>query len=299
MYKLSKFRSKKDRKDLLRLYENEPSSFFRLTSREFKNLKGKITDFCELYLKNSGLDGYVVGLSGGLDSSVVIKLLSDAVLPKNVHGVLLPSEGSKERDIEDALALAERLGIETYMPPNCKERIEEVAHEVEEMGIEDGVEERQKIKRGNIIARTRMIILRDIAKAKGCLVAGTTNASERFTGYVTVAGDGKGGADIEVVYDLFKSTVRNIAPSLDIPEEIVEKRPSADLWKGQTDKKELGLSWGKIDKILVGKRLGIVDSQIAEVVGIQKSEVRKIKRRVEGTVFKREEAPYPEFTPER
>lgn len=294
MYKLSKLRSKKDREDLLRLYENEPSSFFRLTPREFKNLKGKIADFSKLYLKDSGLDGYVVGLSGGLDSSVVAKLLCDAVSPENVYGVLLPSNATEEEDVKDALGLAERLGIETWMPSDCVERMENVVDEIEDMTVD---KEEEKLRRGNILARTRMIILRDVAKAKNCLVAGTTNASERFTGYVTVGGDGRGGVDIEVIYDVFKTTIKNIAPSPDIPKKIVEKKPSANLWKEQADEKELGLPWEKIDKILVGKELGIVDSQIAEVAEVQKSEVSRIKQKVEETAFKREKVPYPELTP--
>lgn len=295
MYKLSKLRKKKTREEILKMYRENPSSFFRLNQKEIKEVKGSISDFCKGYLEKSGLDGYVVGLSGGLDSSVVASLLTKSVSRERVTGVVLPSGATPGEDVEDAQELADRLGIKTHIPENCRDKMENLCNELEEMGIKDANPGRQKVKRGNIICRARMIVLRDVAKAGNSLVAGTTNASERLTGYFTLGGDGDGGVDIEVIYGLFKSTVMNLAPDLNISEKIVNKKPSARLWRGQTDEGELGVPWRKIDLILLGYELKATDLMISDVADVEIEKVEKIKRRIDETRFKRQPVPYPDL----
>lgn len=295
MYRLSELRSKKDREEILELYKEDTSNFFRLSPEESNKVKGDLKEFCRDYLKKSGLEGYVIGLSGGLDSSITVKILSEAVPPEKICGVIIPSKITDKKDIEDAIKLSNNLGIQIHRVD--EEKVEKIIKDLQEVGESVQNIQKKRIKKGNILARVRMITLRDVAKAKDSLVTGTTNLSEKLLGYTTIAGDGKGGVDIEVLYQLLKTTVKNFSYHLGISENIIEKDPAADLWEGQTDEKELGISWKKIDKILLGRELDADPSLISEVAGVDLDEVERINRRVENKKFKQKTAPYPRLKP--
>ncbi|MDY6776576.1 MAG: NAD(+) synthase [Candidatus Nanohaloarchaea archaeon] len=277
-------------------YREDPEQLLRIGEDEAERIVDMITGFYRSHLESSGLDGYAVGLSGGVDSSTTAHLLADAVGPENVVGVIMPADHTSREDIDDAKEVAENLDVDTNDYGQFQHRIDGVVDALEELGefIEDG--KRQKVKRGNILARARMTVLRDTAKARNYLVAGTTNASEKMLGYMTLAADGKGGVDNEALYELFKTTERDLARHLEVPDRIVEKTPSADLWKGQEDREELGFEYRVLDQVLAGFELGMEDSGIADAVGVEEEEVSDIRERVERYRYKREPAPYPSFS---
>ena len=282
-----------NRKKILREYREKPSEVLETDDEENRRLRKKIENFYRNFLESSGMDGYVVGISGGVDSAVVAKLLVESVGAEKIHGMILPAEHTSERDIEDGMELAERLGISTNDPAEFRNRIEGIVDSLEELG--EMSESKQRLKRGNILSRCRMIVIRDVAKARNSLVAGTTNASEKLLGYTTLAGDGKGGVDCEGIYELFKTSVYSLGEMLELPESILEKEPSGDLWKGQKDSEELGHGYEFLDRVLAGYCIGLKPEKIAEIIETDTGEVRKIIRKVRNSCHKHLPVASPSF----
>jgi len=187
---------------------------------------------------SSGLSGYVVGLSGGIDSAVVAFLAAKAVGADNLMGLLMPFRTSSDASVKDALNIAEKLGIE-YKKIDISPMIDAYFPK-----IEGGI----KIRAGNKMARERMSILFDLAHQMNRLVLGTGNRTEICLGYTTLFGDS--ACSVNPLGELYKTEVRAIAKFLGIPGSIIEKPPSADLWEGQTDEDEIGLKYEVIDKLL-------------------------------------------------
>ncbi len=198
-----------------------------------------LCDFLSSETGNAGYNGVVVGLSGGIDSSTAAFLAVEALGPENVIGVLMPYRTSRPESREDALILAAALGIRHI--------------EVEITPMVDPYlslhPEMDKIRRGNVMARERMIVLYDQSCAHDCLVMGTGNKTEYLLGYTTLWGDMACG--INPIGDLYKTQVRSLARHLGVPRAIIEKPPSADLWTGQTDEGELGFTYEEIDGLLL------------------------------------------------
>ncbi len=182
----------------------------------------------------------VVGLSGGIDSAVVAALCAKALGPKNVLALIMPER--KDKHFRDAVAIAKQLGIE-YKVIN----IAPIAREFDKACRPKG-----KKARANIRPRIRMALLYYYSNLLGRRVAGTGNKSEISIGYFTKWGDG--GADFFPIAHIYKTRLPKLARELGIPEHIIKKKPSAGLWRGQTDEGELGLSYGVIDAALRGKR---------------------------------------------
>ncbi|MCJ7429501.1 MAG: NAD(+) synthase [Candidatus Nanohaloarchaeota archaeon QJJ-5] len=277
------------------LYDEEPLSLARFSQEQREHIIEQAQTFLSTQCHRAEMDGYVIGISGGIDSATTLALAVEAVGSENVVGVSLPASHSDEQDVRDARQLCEELGVQ-WQNATADHPFEHVIDKLEQMGkpLED--EEMQRIKRGNIISRCRMIILRDIAKANNALVAGTTNASERLLGYMTLAGDGRGGIDSEVLDPFLKTTVYQMAEDLSIPLSIREKEPTADLWADQTDAKELGADYGTIDTILIGQELGFDSETITEKTGYSHETVKAVFDQREATAFKRE--PVPVFRPD-
>lgn len=190
----------------------------------------------------SGAKGFVVGMSGGIDSSVVAALCKKT--ESNTLGIFMPCGFTPEDAFEDAKEVANKFNIEFLFRSLDKSYREMILSlgVLEENPDEDGMHV------ANIKPRLRMITLYYFANKNNFLVAGTGNKTEEVLGYFTKYGDG--GVDILPIGDFLKTEVKELARFLDIPERIITKPPTAGLWEGQTDEKEIGMSYENIDKIL-------------------------------------------------
>jgi len=199
----------------------------------------KIISGIKNYFKSAGKRKAVLGLSGGIDSALVASLASEALGRKNVAALILPLLGtSSTKNTKDAEKLAQKLGIKSIkVPINIyKKTFFHVPWK------------QSRIAGANTNARLRAVLLYNYANSNECLVVGTGNKTEILLGYFTKFGDG--AADLFPIGDLWKREVRGLAKYRVIPEEFLGKKPSADLWKGQTDEGELGLSYEEMDSIL-------------------------------------------------
>ena len=200
-----------------------------------------ITGFIGSQMEQTGFRRLVVGLSGGVDSATTAFLAVRAAGADNVLAVRMPYRTSSPGSEADALAVVEALSCRT-------ERVD-LSPMVEPMlALIDGAEAATRVRRGNVMARQRMIVLYDRSAAFDALVIGTSNKTEALLGYGTLWGDM--AAAIQPIGDLYKSQLREVAECLGVPERILTKPPSADLWPGQTDENELGASYDDLDRIL-------------------------------------------------
>ncbi len=199
-----------------------------------------LTHFIREEVTKAGFQKVVVGISGGVDSALTAFLAVKALGKENVIGLSMPYRTSSRSSAEDARLVAEILEIEF--------------HEIEITPQIDAYfqlfPDANNVRRGNKMARERMSILYDFAHWKGALVIGTSNKSELLIGYSTRWGDN--AHDINPIGDLYKTQVWEMAEFVGVPERIVKKKPSADLWPGQTDEGEIGLSYRTLDQILIG-----------------------------------------------
>jgi len=203
------------------------------------------TNWLREKLRESGANGFVVGLSGGVDSSVTVSLAVKAAGKGNVIGLIMPCESSNE-DWKMAVMMAKKLNIDWRSVALDVPYNQLLCRLPFWMGIVD--EDRAKIVKGNIKARLRMTTLYAVANTMNLLVLGTGNKTEIVLGYFTKYGDG--GCDLLPIGNLSKSEVWELARELDVPEKIINRPPSAGLWEGQTDEDELGLSYEKLDAML-------------------------------------------------
>lgn len=249
----------------------------------YEDVEKNIHRFLKKKLKNTGAKGYIIGISGGIDSAVTSKLAVDAVGAEKVHGRVMPGKTSKQENINDAVEHCEDLGLDFE-----KVNIEEVVSKFSETAPLD-IDE---VAEGNIRARSRMIYQYIEANERNLLVLGAGNKTEIMTGYFTKHGDG--ATDINPIADLYKTEVKKLAEHLGINSKFIEKEPTAGLWKDQTDESELGASYEKIDRILnklYEENLGVEETSNA--TGIDESEVKRFKEIYEKSAHKREKAEYP------
>lgn len=197
----------------------------------------KIVNFIRKKFKESKAKGVILGISGGVDSATTACLAVKALGKEKVLGLIMPYY--KNQEIKDAILVCNNLGIK-YKIINIKNIVNEF-EKILDFKI-------NKITKGNLMVRSRMVILYGIANAKNYLVLGTSNKTEFLVGYFTKWGDG--ASDIAPLLSLYKTEVRKIAKILKVPEKIVLKKPTAGLWKGQTDEDELGIEYDLLDKIL-------------------------------------------------
>jgi len=230
-------------------------------------------------LKKFGFRKGILGLSGGLDSSVCAALAAKAIGRKNVLGMILPYKNTFGRDVEDARLLARKLGIPT--------RLIDIAPMVDAYFSQYPTDNRIRI--GNKMARERMSILYDHSVIERALVLGTSNKTELLIGYGTIHGDM--ACAINPLGDLYKTQVRALAAHLRLPSRILKKEPTAGLWPGQTDEGEIGLSYEEIDRILYQ----LVDERKTpdEVIasGFGKDAVKRIETLLINSEFKRKMPP--------
>jgi len=242
-----------------------------------------IIGFIRSQLEQTGFGRLVVGVSGGVDSATVAFLAVRAVGAENVLAVRMPYRTSDPSSETDALRVIESLGCDAQ-----RVDITPMADPLLAL-IGDGGETATRIRRGNVLARLRMIVLYDRSAAFDALVCGTSNKTEALLGYGTLHGDM--AAAIQPIGDLYKSQLRAVAAELGVPPEIVAKPPSADLWPGQTDEDELGAGYDDLDRVLfaVVDRRWTVDRCVR--AGLDESLVRWVVERVARNEFKRQTAP--------
>ena len=242
-----------------------------------------IVGFIRNQMEQTGFTRLVIGLSGGVDSATVAFLASRAVGPDNLLAVRMPYVTSSEASETDAMRVVTALGCRT-------ERVE-ITPMVEPMLtlIQDPDPAALNVRRGNVMARQRMIVLYDRSAAESALVIGTSNKTEALLGYGTLHGDM--AAALAPIGDLYKTQLRSVARELGVPEEVVRKPPSADLWPGQTDEGELGRSYDMLDRALYAlvDRRWTVDRCVR--AGLPRDLVEWVQQRVARMEFKRQLPP--------
>ncbi|MFD1020730.1 NAD(+) synthase [Thalassobacillus hwangdonensis] len=199
-------------------------------------------------VKDAGMKGALVGVSGGIDSAVVANLIQRA-FPDNSLGVVLPINQRVE-DQEDALAVIEEAGLK-YKGIELTESYKTIYREIQDQLKDEWNEDAEQLNGANLQARLRMSTLYSVAANYNYLVVGTDNAAEHHTGYFTKYGDG--GVDLVPLIHMTKGEVREMARYLGVPSQVVEKNPSAELWEGQSDEEEMGVSYDTIDAYLKGE----------------------------------------------
>jgi len=243
-------------------------------------VEGKIKRFIKDYVEKSGANGLVLGISGGVDSSTAAALSALAIGGDKVLGLILPEEETRnEVDIEHAHLLAKKFGFKTH---TCDITTALRAF----YNIIPVFDPAEKLCKGNIKARTRMICIYYYANKLNMLVCGSSDKSEAMMGYFTKWGDI--AADIWPLLDLFKTQVRRLAQHLGVPNEIIEKPPSPTLWPGQLAENELGIKYEQLDLILYGLEHFMETEEIAQQLGIEKDFVERVKRRWLSTEHKRQ-----------
>ena len=193
-------------------------------------------------------EGYVLGVSGGIDSAVVAGLLAKTQAP--VSCLILPAQVSEKSDIEDAREVLKNFNLEGNII-SINDVYEVFLDNLKNLFSFE--QKRIEVLRGNLMARIRMIYLYTLAQGKNFMVVGTDNLCEYHTGYFTKFGDG--AADVFPLHKLRKEEVRQLAKHLAVPQKIIEKSPSAGLWSGQTDEGEMGVSYKDLDAFLRGENV--------------------------------------------
>ncbi|HET6398944.1 MAG TPA: NAD+ synthase [Candidatus Thermoplasmatota archaeon] len=256
--------------------EDDAAGWMRFqTPEEPAEWESILAHFLRRHLEASGAGGYVVGLSGGVDSAVAAAVAVRAVGAGRVLGLLMPGPTSDPADKEDGLLVAQHLGVDTVERP--------LAGLVEAFGGLVG--DVPSMVRGNAMSRMRMLLLYAEAQRRGRLVLGTGNKSELLVGYFTKYGDG--AADVQPLGDLYKTQVWALARHLALPPRIIERVPTAGLLPGQTDEGDLGVPYRDLDRVLKGIELNQDPGLVRERTGLDEAVVAKVYAMVHATEHKR------------
>ena len=234
-----------------------------------------LTGFINSEITRAGFSKAVVGLSGGIDSALSCVLAAAALGPENVLAVRMPYKSSSPESLEHAQMLIEQFKVQSETV--------EITEMVDPLIGRDP--EMSKVRKGNIMARARMIILYDQSEAFNGLVVGTGNKTEILLGYSTLWGDS--ASALNPIGDLYKNQVRQLSRAMGVPNPIIDKAPSADLWLGQTDEAELGFTYEEVDRLLyllVDQRYS---PQECIEAGFAEHFVKKVVNRIRRTQFKR------------
>jgi NAD+ synthase len=244
-----------------------------------------IAEFIRSQLRQAGFERCVLGLSGGIDSALVACLVAEAIGADNLLGVLMPYRTSSPASRTDALAVVDALG--------CRSELVEITAMVDPLF--GGEPDASGVRRGNAMARARMIVLYDRSVTFGGLVVGTGNKTESLIGYTTLFGDS--ASAFNPIGDLYKSQVRQLALAMGVPTPILLKAPSADLWPDQTDEGEGGFAYDELDRILYWRidRRRSVDELVA--MGFERATVGRIDGLVARSEFKRQMPPVAKLGP--
>ncbi|UCB57311.1 MAG: NAD+ synthase [Candidatus Omnitrophota bacterium] len=238
-------------------------------------VKDRLVKFIRKQVKDAGLKRVVVGLSGGLDSSLTLYLCAQALGENNVFALILPYKTTRPESVNDAKLVAQKYQV--------KASVIDITPQID--AYFNSFPQADKIRRGNKMARERMSVLFDHSKELGALVAGTGNKTEVLLGYGTLYGDT--ACAFNPLGGLYKTQARQLARDVGIPEEIIKKVPSAELWPGQSDESELGLTYSEVDRLLYY----LVDKNSSDKkllrLGFSEAMIEKVKRRISENAFKR------------
>ena len=240
-----------------------------------KEVHSELVEFLRENFKKAGFSKAVLGLSGGIDSALVAYLLRDALGKENVLAIMMPYKSSNPDSLNHAKLVVEDLKI------NAK------SIEITDMidAYFKNEKEASSLRMGNKMARERMSILFDYSSKENALVVGTSNKTEIYLGYSTQFGDS--ACALNPIGDLYKTNIWDLSRYLKIPNELIEKKPSADLWEGQTDEQEMGLTYKEADQVLY--RMLEENKTVEEVLGegFNKDLVDNIVRRMNRSEYKR------------
>ncbi len=238
---------------------------------DLSEIEKRIRRFIKKYVENSGADGIVVGLSGGIDSSTTAALSSLSIGGDRVLGLMLPEkETYNPKDIDDAKLVAEKFGVKTQI---C-----DITPVLESFYKTIPIfDQADKLCKGNIKARTRMIYIYYYANKLNRIVCGSSDKSETMMGYFTKWGDV--AADISPIMDLYKTQVRKLAAHLGLPAELAAKPSTPALWPNQLAETELGIKYETLDLILYGLERFMTTEEIARQLNIENTLVKKVKNR--------------------
>ena len=234
-----------------------------------------LTGFIKSELNRVGFSKAVIGLSGGIDSALSLALTAEAIGQENVLAVRMPYKASSQDSLDDAQRCIEAFGVQS-------KTIEITAMADPLIALDP---EMSKTRKGNIMARSRMIVLYDQSEAFGGLVVGTSNKTEILLGYSTIFGDS--ASALNPIGDLYKTQVRQLSRAMGVPSEVIDKPPSADLWADQTDEKELGFTYADADELfylLIDQRYSVQECVAA---GFDEAFVNAVVKRVRQNQFKR------------
>ncbi len=244
-----------------------------------------IGEFIRGQLRQAGFERAVLGLSGGIDSALVAYLTAEAIGAERLLCVLLPYRTSSPASRADAEEVVRRLG--------CPSELVDISPMVD--GFFGPDSDASALRQGNFMARMRMAVLYDRSATWGGLVVGTGNKTESLIGYTTVFGDS--ACAFNPIGDLYKSQVRQVAAAMGVPDQIIRKAPSADLWPGQTDETESGFVYPTLDRLLywrIDKRRSIEE---VEALGFPREMIERVDRMVAGAEFKRQVPPIAKLGP--
>jgi NAD+ synthase len=246
-----------------------------------------IREFITGQLEQTGFSKLVLALSGGVDSALVAYLAVEAVGANDLMCVMLPYRTSSSESLADAHAVIGQLG--------CSSRTIDITPIVDGY-LEQSIngEEVSPLRRGNLAARARMMVIYDQSAAWNALVIGTGNKTEALLGYTTQFGDNAFAFD--PIGDLYKSQVRQLSEEMGVPQQILFKPPSADLWQGQTDEQEIGLRYEDLDRLLywmVDRRY--TREQLTEI-GFDSKQIERVQTLIAKTEFKRQTPPVAKLT---
>jgi NAD+ synthase len=246
-----------------------------------------IREFIRAQLRQAGFEKALLGLSGGIDSALVAYLVAEAIGPERLLAVLMPYRTSSPESRADAEEVVRRIG--------CASELVDISAIVDGTFATTSGAEASPLRRGNAMARARMIVLYDHSVTWQGLVVGTGNKTETLIGYTTLWGDS--ASAFNPIGDLYKTQIRQVAQAVGVPDAIIRKAPSADLWPGQTDEAEVGFSYAEVDRILfrlVDRRWSI-DEVVAD--GFARATVERVDRMVAGSEFKRQVPPIAKIGP--
>jgi NAD+ synthase len=238
---------------------------------DWADVETKLVRFIKDYVEKTGLNGIVLGLSGGIDSCTAAALSAKATGGKNVLGLMLPEEETRSaEDIEHAMLVAKRFRL--------KAEVCDITPALEAVyGSIPVFDPSEKVCKGNVKARVRMVYWYYFANKLNRIVCGSSDKSETMMGYFTKWGDV--AADIHPLMDLYKTQVRKLAQHMGVPEAIVKKPSTPALWPGQTAETELGAKYEQLDLVLYGLERFMKPEEISHQLRVNKEIVRKIKSR--------------------